>query len=205
MRQGPVVIGNEVLIGSHSVIQGPCYIGGKSRVESALIRPGTTLGPGCRVSGEIESSVFQGWSNKQHNGFIGHSWVGEWVNLGAGTNASDLKNNYGQVRFGAESSAVDTGMLKLGCFIGDHAKTGIGCLLSAGAVIGPFSQLLGGAISPKYIPPFSWQAPDGFKTHRLEDALETAKAVMSRRSKELGETYEKMVRDLFQQVRRSGE
>lgn len=201
LRGGPVFIGDEVLISSHSVVKGPCYIGNGTRIESATVGAGTSVGPACRISGEVESSIFQGWSNKRHLGYIGHSWVGEWTNLGAGTNNSDLKNNYGTVKVGPEGSVIDSQMLKLGCFIGDHSKTGIGCLLNTGSVVGPFCNLLGGAVSPRYISPFSWQGPDGFEEYRLEEAVDTARVVMSRRSVEMPEAYEKMVRDLFQQVR----
>ena len=200
-RRGPVVIGDGVIISSHSVVQGPCYIGNGSTVHSALVRAGTSIGPNCRISGEVECSVFQGWSNKQHLGYIGHSWIGEWVNLGAGTNNSDLKNNYQSIRVGPENSKVDTQMLKLGCFIADHSKTGIGCLLNTGAIIGPFCSLLGGGISPGYVPPFSWQGPEGLEEYELDKAISTARVVMNRRSVGMSEAYERLARDLFEQVR----
>lgn len=201
LRGGPVVIGDEVTISSHSVVQGPCYIGNGSRVQSAQVRAGTSMGPSCQVSGEVECTVFQGWSNKQHLGYMGHSWIGEWVNLGAGTNNSDLKNNYQSIRVGPEDSAVDTQMLKLGCFVADHSKTGIGCLLNTGAIVGPFCSLLGGSVSPRYVPPFSWQGPNGLEEYRLDKAISTARVVMSRRSVEMSDAYERLVRNLFEQVR----
>lgn len=202
MRGGPVVIGDHVIISSHSNVQGPCYIGDGSRVQSALVRAGTSIGPNCRVSGEVECSIFQGWSNKQHLGYVGHSWIGEWVNLGAGTNNSDLKNNYQSIRVGPEDSKVDTQMLKLGCFIADHSKTGIGCLLNTGAIVGPFCSLLGGNVSPGYVPPFSWQGPNGLEEYRLDKAISTARVVMGRRSVEMSDAYETLVRKLFEQVRK---
>jgi len=202
VREGPVVIGNDVQVRAHSTVQGPCYLGDGSVIDGALIRPGTSVGPVSRLSGEVEESVFQGWSNKHHLGFMGHAWVGEWVNLGAGTNNSDLKNNYGRVRVGSPRGPLDTGLQKLGCFIGDHTKTGIGSLLNTGAVIGPFCSLLGGKVSPKYLPPFTWQGPEGFEKYRLDEAVATARAVMRRRYVEMGAGYEKAVADLY---RRSGE
>jgi UDP-N-acetylglucosamine diphosphorylase/glucosamine-1-phosphate N-acetyltransferase len=198
VREGPVSMGEGVLISSHSTVRGPCHISDGSVIEAAVIRGETTVGPVCRISGEVEASVFQGWSNKHHLGFIGHSWIGEWVNIGAGTNNSDLKNNYGRVRVGPADSPVDTGMQKLGCFLGDHTKTGIGTLLNTGAVIGPFSNLLGGAVSPKYLSPFSWQGPSGFEHYRLDEAIATARTVMRRRSVEMGEDYERLVRELHE-------
>ncbi len=198
VRDGPVSIGEGVLVSSHSSIKGPCHISDGSVVEAAVIRGETTIGPVCRISGEVEATVFQGHSNKHHLGFIGHSWIGEWVNIGAGTNNSDLKNNYGRVRVGSPDSPVDTGMQKLGCFLGDHTKTGIGALLNTGAMIGPFSNLLGGDISPKYLPPFSWQGPNGFEHYRLDEAIATARTVMRRRSVDMGDDYERLVRDLHE-------
>lgn len=202
---GPAFIGDDVVISAHSVIKGPCYIGNGTRIESAAVGAGTSIGPVCRISGEVESTIFQGWSNKRHLGYVGHSWLGEWTNLGAGTNNSNLKNNYGTVRLGPEGSRIDSQMLNLGCFIGDHSKTGIGCLLNTGSIVGPFCNLLGGAISPGYAPPFSWQGPDGFEEYRLEAAVDVARVVMSRRSVEMSEAYESVVRDLFEQVRRRRE
>jgi UDP-N-acetylglucosamine diphosphorylase/glucosamine-1-phosphate N-acetyltransferase len=197
LREGPVAIGDNVHVRAHSTIQGPCFIGNRSVIDGASIRPGTSIGPVSRVSGEVEASVFQGWSNKHHLGFIGHAWVGEWVNLGAGTNNSDLKNNYGRVRIGGPGGSLETGMQKLGCFIGDHTKTGIGSLLNTGAVIGPFCNLLGGEVCPKYVPPFTWQGSEGFERYRLEEAISTAKTVMRRRSVEMSQGYERAIEDLY--------
>jgi UDP-N-acetylglucosamine diphosphorylase/glucosamine-1-phosphate N-acetyltransferase len=198
VRDGPIVMGKNVTISAHSTIQGPCYIGDNTVVDAGVIRGGTSIGPVCRLSGEIEESVFQGFSNKHHLGFMGHAWVGEWVNLGAGTNNSDLKNNYGRVRAGSPAGSVDTGMQKLGCFIGDHTKTGIGSLLNTGAVIGPFCNLLGGKVSPKYLPPFSWEGVDGFEKYRVDEAIRTAKTVMRRRSVQMSPHYERAIVDLYE-------
>jgi UDP-N-acetylglucosamine diphosphorylase/glucosamine-1-phosphate N-acetyltransferase len=196
LERGPVFIGENVTIRGHTTIEGPCYIGDGSVVESARLRE-SSFGPQCRLSGEIEASVFQGYSNKRHEGFLGHSVLGEWINLGAGTTNSDLKNNYGHVRVALGGTPVSSGISKLGCFVGDHSKTGIGTLINTGAVFGVFSNLLGGKVSPKYLPSFSWDTGDGFTEYELEKALQTAGIVMKRRGKELTPRIEAAVREVF--------
>ena len=106
------------------------------------IRAGTTLGPDCRIGGEVEASIVQGHSNKYHDGFLGHAYVGEWVNLGAGTQNSDLRNDYGEVTVTVNGRLVRTGQTKVGCFLGDHTKTGLGTLLNTGTSVGVFCNLL---------------------------------------------------------------
>jgi hypothetical protein len=140
----------------------------------------------CRVGGEVEASVFQGYSNKCHDGFIGHSYVGEWVNLGAGTQTSDLRNDYGPVTVAIDGVKVNTGLLKVGAFIGDHTKTGLNTLLNTGTVVGPFGHLLPSAsLLPKVVPAFCsyWHGqlqgrPD------LRQLFATAATVMRRRDRE---------------------
>jgi UDP-N-acetylglucosamine diphosphorylase / glucose-1-phosphate thymidylyltransferase / UDP-N-acetylgalactosamine diphosphorylase / glucosamine-1-phosphate N-acetyltransferase / galactosamine-1-phosphate N-acetyltransferase len=116
---------------------------------------GSSIGPHCRVSGEVEASIFQGYANKAHEGFLGHSYVGAWVNLGAGTQVSDLRNDYAPVRVSIAGEEVDTGLIKVGAFLGDHTKTGLGTLLNSGTVIGAFCHLLPwNTLLPKVIPSF---------------------------------------------------
>src|SRR5439155_14336620 len=121
---GPVVVAREVRIDAFTRLEGPCYVGPHSRLLGAKLRGGTTVGPHCRVGGEVEASILHGYSNKYHDGFLGHSYVGEWVNLGAGTHNSDLRNDYGDVSVVVAGQPVATGLAKVGCFIGDHTKTG---------------------------------------------------------------------------------
>src|SRR5262249_18804009 len=150
-----VIIERDAVIGAFTRLEGPCYVGPGTNVLGAKIRAGTTLGPCCRVGGEIEASILQGFSNKYHDGFLGHSYVGEWVNIGAGTQTSDLRNDYGEVILTQAGLRVATGSSKVGSFIGDHAKIGIGALLNTGTNLGAFAGVLpAGRLLPRYVPSF---------------------------------------------------
>lgn len=194
-EQGPVYIDQGAEIQPFSRIEGPCYIGKGSILFGAKCRQGNTIGPLCRIGGEAEASIFQGYSNKYHDGFIGHSYVGEWVNLGALTSNSDLKNDYSTVSATMEGrKSIDTGSVKLGSLIGDHTKTSIGTLLNTGSYIGAMAIIMAtGKPLPKFIPSFAWfvegVVTKGFGKDRL---YETAKAVMSRRECEWTEAQQKM-------------
>jgi UDP-N-acetylglucosamine diphosphorylase/glucosamine-1-phosphate N-acetyltransferase len=196
VSHGPVLIEKGAVVKPFSVICGPSYIGAGTIVDRAKII-GSSIGPRCRVGGEIEGCVFQGFSNKYHEGFIGHSFVGEWVNLGALTTNSDLKNNYGEVRIMIKKKKINTGMIKCGCFIGDHTKTGIGTLISTGAVIGCFVNFFGGGMMPRYVPRFRWLSTGSTKTYILAKALETARTVMKRRNVVMSEDYEGLIRRCY--------
>jgi UDP-N-acetylglucosamine diphosphorylase/glucosamine-1-phosphate N-acetyltransferase len=160
-------------------------------VFAAKIRAGTTLGPECRVGGEVEASILHGYSNKYHDGFLGHSYLGEWVNLGAGTHNSDLRNDYGEVTMIQRGSPVHTGMNKVGCFIGDHAKTGLGTLFNTGTNVGAFCNLLpAGRFAPKYAPSFtSWWNGSLREAFTLDQLLATAQIAMQRRGITLTQTH----------------
>src|SRR5207237_6238312 len=123
-------------------LEGPCYIGAGTQIAGAKIRAGTTLGPECRVGGEVEASIMQGFANKYHDGFLGHSYVGEWVNLAAGTQTSDLRNDYESVRVYVAGQRRSTGRSKIGSYLGDHTKTALGSLLNTGSAVGAFVNLL---------------------------------------------------------------
>jgi len=198
---GPIYISKAVKIYPHSFIQGPVYIGEDSIILGGKIREGTSIGPKCKVHGEVAETIIHGYSNKQHEGFIGHSYICEWVNIGAGTVTSDLKNNYGHVKVWAEGDMVDSGQMFIGSFIGDHSKIGIGTKLDAGTVIGVASSVFGGGIPPKYVPSFSWGGAEGLTEHKLEKALQTAKIVMSRRDIEMGETDDMLLRKTFEMTK----
>jgi len=190
---GPVYIDSGAVIRPFTTIIGPSYIGSGTIVERAKVTK-SSIGPLCRIGGEVEASIFQGYSNKYHEGFIGHSFVGEWVNLGAMTTNSDLKNNYGSVRIMLGKKAVDTGMMKLGCFIGDHTKTGIGTLIPTGAVIGSFVNFFGGGTMPSFVRSFQWLTTERQEDYDLEKAITTAKIVMKRRDIRMSRTYEGLIR-----------
>ncbi|OGB89815.1 hypothetical protein A2625_05125 [candidate division WOR-1 bacterium RIFCSPHIGHO2_01_FULL_53_15] len=164
-RSGPIYIGKNTVIRPQSYLRGPLSIGHE-----------------CRIGGEVTHTIFHGYSNKAHYGFIGHSYIGEWVNLGAGTTNSNLKNTYGTVKVWVNGKEVDSGQQFLGCFIGDHAKTGIGTLINTGAVIGFGANVLGGSVTPKYVPDFQWSESEKY---RLEAFLKSAKIMMDRRGKKL--------------------
>ncbi len=185
--RGPVIIDDHAMVTAFTRLEGPCYIGPHSQVMGAKIRAGTTIGPHCRVGGEVEASILHGFSNKYHEGFLGHSYVGEWVNLGAGTHNSDLRNDYGPVNVPMPRHIVRTGLAKVGCFIGDHVKTGLGTLINTGSFIGAFSNLLpAGRLAPKYVPPFTtWWNGRLCEEFDLGQLLQTAARMMQRRGQQL--------------------
>lgn len=198
-RVGSIFIGNNVVIQPHTLITGPCYVGDDSILVGGKIREGTSIGPVCRIGGEVDGSIFLGYSNKCHEGFLGHSYVGEWVNLGALTTNSDLKNNYSSVKVMMGDTLIDTGLIKVGAFIGDHVKTGIGTLLNTGISIGFAANLFGGGmIEQKYIPSFFWGSAEKQEEYQLKKALETARIVMKRRNVELGIDEENLFKKIFQ-------
>ena len=196
---GPVVIDEHAVISAFTRLEGPCYVGAKSQVGGAKIRAGTTIGPECRVGGEVEASILHGYSNKYHEGFLGHSYVGEWVNLGAGTHNSDLRNDYGEVIMTLNGSPVRTGMTKVGCFLGDHTKTGLGTLLNTGTNVGAFCNLLpAGRFAPKYVPSFSsWWNGALSEAFTFEQLLTTAQTAMERRGVTLTEAHKSLYAQLF--------
>jgi len=187
---GPVYIGAHTDIRPPTIIDGPCCIMDSSGtpkkvtiIDGAKIREGVTLGPVCRVGGEVEETIVQGYSNKHHSGFIGHAYLGEWVNVGAMATNSDLKNDLTDVKVPVNGNLVDTGDLKIGSFIGDHVKLGIGALLTTGTVVGVMTNVLAsGSIPPQFIPSFCFYREDrlsrGFRPKTL---IETAARVMDRR------------------------
>jgi UDP-N-acetylglucosamine diphosphorylase/glucosamine-1-phosphate N-acetyltransferase len=223
LRQGPVYINDNAKVFALSKIIGPAYIGKNSIIDMAKISGGTTIGENCRVSGEVESSILQGFVNKHHFGFIGHSYIGEWVNLGAGTTNSDLKNNYSSVKVKLNQKKIDTNLIKVGCFIGDHAKTAIGTMIPTGAVIGIFANVVQSEVQQeiatpssmarkdnkvkslrgkaeaisnnlKYITNFHWSK--GKRWH-LQKAIDTAKKVMARRNIVLSKTQEVLISKIY--------
>lgn len=199
---GPVWIGPGVVVTAFTRLEGPCAIGPGTHLLGAKIRAGTTLGPNCRVGGEVECSIVQGFSNKYHDGFLGHSYVGEWVNLAAGTTTSDLRNDYRTVTVSVEGRAVCTGRTKVGSFIGDHTRTGLNVLLTCGTVIGAFACLFPtGLYAPPDVPSFCRFGPSGLKAEPdVNQLLATADTVMRRRGRELTPVQEAVYRAVASQT-----
>jgi UDP-N-acetylglucosamine diphosphorylase/glucosamine-1-phosphate N-acetyltransferase len=198
---GPIYIGPKAKIMAGAVIQGPVAIGARSAVKmQAKIYEGTTLGPYCKVGGEVEESIFQGYSNKQHDGFLGHAYLGEWINLGADTNNSDLKNTYGSVKVVVDGKSIDSGSLFVGATIGDHSKCGINTMLNTGTVIGVGCNVFGADFPPKDVPCFCWGGARGFIEHELGKFLATAERVMRRRDRELTSAITTMLTEVYRQT-----
>jgi UDP-N-acetylglucosamine diphosphorylase / glucose-1-phosphate thymidylyltransferase / UDP-N-acetylgalactosamine diphosphorylase / glucosamine-1-phosphate N-acetyltransferase / galactosamine-1-phosphate N-acetyltransferase len=201
-RDGPVVV-DAAHVEPFSSIQGPAAIGAGAIIARGRILAETTIGPVCRIGGEVEASVVQGYSNKHHDGFLGHSYLGEWVNIGAMTTNSDLKNTYGTIRMVLEGfGQVDSGVLKLGCFLADHVKLGIGLHLNGGAVIGTGSNIFGVHFAPKTIPPFTWGG-EVFREYRIDGMVDVARKVMGRRKIALTPQQEAVLREVFAMTRGS--
>lgn len=194
---GPIVLAEGVRVRAHSRIAGPFYAGPDSTILGGSVSA-SSLGPCCKVRGEVESSVVLGFANKAHDGFLGHSIVGRWANLGAMTTNSDLKNNYGPVRALVRRRPVETGLLKGGCLLGDHVRTGIGTLLTAGSVVEAGANLFGaGGVAPKYVPPFSWGAGSGATPYDIERFLDATERIMLRRGVTLSEGMRSLYRRAF--------
>ncbi|MFN0136566.1 MAG: GlmU family protein [Phycisphaerae bacterium] len=196
---GPIYVGPGAKVMAGACIQGPVAIGAHSLVKmQAKIYEGTTLGEYCKVGGEVEESIFQGYSNKQHDGFLGHSVLGEWINLGADTNNSDLKNNYGNVKVMIRHEMVDSGSQFVGATIGDHTKTGINTMINTGTVIGVGCNLFGADYLPKYVPSFCWGGSAGFEEYQFEPFAATAARVLLRRKRALSDAARAMLRSVHE-------
>ncbi len=196
---GPIYIGPGAKVMAGAVLEGPVAVGAKSAIKIlAKIYEGTSIGEYCKVGGEVEECIFQAYSNKQHDGFIGHSFFGEWINLGADTNNSDLKNNYGNVKVAIDGKQVDSGSMFVGSTVGDHSKAGINTMLNTGTVIGVGCNLYGGDFPPKYVPSFCWGGAAGFVAHELDKFLATAERVMARRDRQLTPAHRAMLTKVFE-------
>jgi UDP-N-acetylglucosamine diphosphorylase/glucosamine-1-phosphate N-acetyltransferase len=197
---GPIYLDEDVEVHPFTRIEGPCYVGKKSILLGAKCREGNSIGPVCRVGGEIEESIIHGYSNKYHDGFLGHAYVGEWVNLGAFTTNSDLKNDYSNVSVVLDGRVpIDTGSTKVGSLIGDHTKTAIGTLFNTGAYVGAMALIAStGKLLPKFIPSFAWfiegAVTKGFGKRKL---YETAAKAMPRRGQQWTEADEAMWDEIF--------
>lgn len=198
-REGPIVLGERVEIGHNAVLEGPIFLGMDSKVKmGAKIWGGFAGGPHVKIGGEIESVVFQGFSNKQHDGFWGHSFVGEWVNIGALSTTSDLKNTYGEITLHFPFGQVKTKNQFVGSFIGDHSKIGIHTMLNSGTIVGVSSNIFGGDFMPKLIPSFVWGGVSyGWEEYELNEALKVAERVKKRRGERLSKWERSLLIEIF--------
>ncbi len=194
--RGPVVLDRGVIVQPFSYLEGPLYVGPGTLIKAgARISGETSLGAVCKVAGEVGESIFADFVNKQHDGFVGHAVLGCWVNLGAGTNNSDLKNNYGPVRVDLGRGPVDTGLRFLGLLMGEHSKSAIGTLFNTGTCVGFSCNVFASGFPPKLLPSFSW-GQDGTTRYAVEPAIATARVVMSRRGVAFLEGHEALFRAL---------
>jgi len=197
-ENGPVWIGKNVTVFPNAVIEGPAFVGDRTLIKiGAKIYENTSIGEVCKVGGEVEGAIIHAYSNKQHDGFLGHAYLGMWVNLGADTNNSDLKNNYGNVKMVIDGATVDTGSMFMGLVMGDHSKSSINSMFNTGTVVGVSSNVFGSGFPPKSVPSFAWGGAEGMKTYDPERALEVARRVMGRRKIALSAAEEKLLRTVF--------
>lgn len=202
--EGPIYIGKDAEVMEGCLLRGPLAIG-----EGAMLKMGariygpTTIGPGCKAGGEITRSILMANANKVHEGFLGDSVLGEWCNIGADTNNSNLKNNYGEVKLWdyAEERFVKTGTQLCGLFMGDHAKCGINTMFNTGTVVGVFANVFGAGYPRNFIPDFSWGGPEaGFRTYSFSEACETAQRVLQRRNQSLSEIDKAILYHVYDQT-----
>lgn len=203
-ENGPIYIGKNATVMEGSIIRGGFALCESSSTKmGAKIYGPTTIGPHSKVGGEVNNSIILGYTNKGHDGFLGNSVLGEWCNLGADTNNSNLKNNYGEVRiwnYGSRSF-YRTGLQFCGLIMGDHSKTGINSMINTGTVVGVSSNLFGGDFPRKFVPSFAWGNNKRFETYQLKKAKETAERVMERRNKKLDAIEYAILEHIFEETK----
>lgn len=203
-KKGPIYIGKGATVMAGSIIYGPTAVCEGARINAgAKIYADTTIGPVCKVGGEVNNTIFHSYSNKGHDGFVGNSVLGQWCNLGADTNTSNLKNNYSTIRITDwnTEAEMETGQQFFGTVMGDHSKTAINTQLNTGTICGINCNIFSGDFPPRFIPSFSWVGSNVIQTYKLDKALETMEAMMARRDVELSEPYKEMMRKLFKKSR----
>jgi UDP-N-acetylglucosamine diphosphorylase/glucosamine-1-phosphate N-acetyltransferase len=197
---GPILIRNGAIISAFTRITGPCYVGENATIVGDRIA-NCSIGEVSKIRGEISSSIVLGHSNKGHTGFVGHSYLGRWVNLGAGTTTSNLKNTYGTIQLWTPDGLRDTQQQFLGTLFGDHVKTGIGTMLTTGTVLGCGANIYGSLTTPKYVAPFSWGEGEPYATFAAEKFLAVADRVMQRRQVTLGERQRRHLAQVHDRTR----
>jgi len=201
VENGPVVVAESAVIRPSVILSGPCYVGpGSVVVDQAHIKSNTVIGPVCKVGGEVGGTIFQGYSNKSHDGHLGDSWVREWVNIGAGTTNSNLLNTYGEIamRVFPDGPRRRTGLTFLGAVIGDHAKFAINTRLMTGTVIGTGAMVASSAPAPTTLDRFAWLTDGGERRYRLDKFIDVARTMMGRRHVEPSEAYLNLLRGLHE-------
>jgi len=200
-EHGPVYIGPDTEVQEGTIIQGPFALctNGQLRLGGKM-RPNTTIGPHCKVGGEVGNVIFHSYSNKAHEGFLGNSVIGSWCNLGADTNNSNLKNNYSPVHVWDyhTRSKLDTGLQFCGTIMGDHSKCSINTMLNTGTVVGVSASIFGGGFPPKFVPSFSWGAIEGNQVYDFEKFCETATTVMDRKGIPFDEVERQIMLKVFE-------
>lgn len=197
-EEGPIYIGQHATIAPNTTIEGPIYIGNHAVIRSnSRIRGGTNLGEVCKVGGEIANSILHSYSNKQHDGFLGDSYIGSWVNMGADTVNSNLLNTYGSINVEIGGNIINTEQMFLGMAMGDHTKTAINTTIMTGSIVGFACNIVSASYPPKYLPSFTWCSHHGIQIYTLEKALIVAKIAMRRRDKEMTPAEEQLFRMVF--------
>ncbi len=197
---GPIYIGKNAEIMEGSAIRGPFALGEHSTLKlNTKIYGATTIGPECKVGGEVSNCVIFGFTNKAHDGFIGNSVIGEWCNLGADTNSSNLKNNYGNIKLFnyAQNRSTDSGLQFCGLIMGDYSKSGINTMFNTGTVVGVGANIFGGGFPATHIPAFSWGGAQGFEVYQTEKLFETSEKVFERRNLKFGITEKEILLEVF--------
>lgn len=202
---GPVLLGERVVVMPNATLVGPVAVGDGSVVKAgARILSGTSIGSVCKVGGEVDEAIFADYSNKQHDGFLGHSYVGSWVNIGAASNNSDLKNNYGPVRIWCAGRARDTGRQFLGLLMGDHTKTGINAVFNTGTVVGFNCNVYSSEMPDAFVPSFSWGHGRDMVPYDVGKAIQTASVVMQRRGVAFTDAHRRLFERVHDLVAQSG-
>jgi UDP-N-acetylglucosamine diphosphorylase/glucosamine-1-phosphate N-acetyltransferase len=191
--KGPIVLDDSVSIGANAVVQGPCYIGPHTQISPlAMIRAGVSIAAMCKIGGEVSNSIILSYTNKPHDGFLGDSYIGEWVNLGAGTTTSNLRNTYSQVSMSLGNGVIDTGRRFLGAMIGDHSKLAIATHLMAGTYIGYNCMIASSKYCPKFVPSYTFLTDKGAEPYRPQRATDMMREVFNRRQRPWTETDDGM-------------
>ncbi len=194
-KQGPIIIEDNVTIEPHTYLVGPLFIGKNSQILGGKLI-NSSIGNSCKISGEINTTIFLDYSNKAHAGFIGHSYIGSWVNLGAMTTNSNLKNTYGNINLELPTGKLVTDKNFLGAFIGDYVKTGIGSLINTGSVIGIGCNLYGSKLHAKYVPSFTWGESGAYKKYEIDKFFVALERMMKRRGLVLEDVEKNFIKEL---------